>query len=70
MSARLARGLCALARTLERGATVASYVAGGTLSFEELCRHMDRDWRHFGLEQSEQDIGNAIEAAGYRVRKN
>ena len=49
-----------LARTLERGATVASYVAGGTLSFEELCRHMDRDWRHFGLEQSEQDIGNGL----------
>jgi SAM-dependent methyltransferase len=56
----LAGVLCALARTLERGATVASFVAGGLLRFDELGRHMDRDWRHFGLAQSEEDVGGGL----------
>ncbi len=56
----LVGGLTALARTLERGATVAAYVAGGALRFDDLQRHMDADWRHFGVQQSEQDVGAGL----------
>jgi SAM-dependent methyltransferase len=52
----VAGALCGLARTLERGATVAAYVAGGALRLDDLARHIDRDWRHFGLQQTEQDV--------------
>jgi SAM-dependent methyltransferase len=52
--------LSGFARTLERGATVAAYVAGGTLRLDDLRRHMERDWRHFGLHQSETDVSAGL----------
>lgn len=52
--------LVALARTLDRGVTVATFAAAGLLRFETLGRHMAENWRHFGATQAEPDVAAGL----------
>jgi len=56
----LVGSLLGLARALERGATVSAFVAAGLLRFAALGRHMDENWRHFGLSQAEPDVAAGL----------
>jgi SAM-dependent methyltransferase len=56
----LVASLVGLARTLERGATVSTFVAAGLLRFDGLGRHMQENWRHFGLSQAEPDLAAGL----------
>jgi SAM-dependent methyltransferase len=46
----------ALARTLDRGVTVTTFLAAGLLRLDALGRHMGENWRQFGATQTEADI--------------
>jgi SAM-dependent methyltransferase len=46
----------ALARTLDRGVTVTTFLAAGLLRLDGLGRHMGENWRQFGATQTEADI--------------
>jgi SAM-dependent methyltransferase len=52
--------LCGVARTLERGAAVSTYVAAGLLRFEALGRHAATNWRHYGVTQAEGDVADGL----------
>lgn len=52
--------LVALARTLDRGVTVATFAAAGLLRFETLGRHTAENWRHFGATQAEPDVAAGL----------
>ena len=52
--------LSGLARALSRASTVATYAAAGTLTLEALQHHAERDWRDFGLGQTDQDIAAGL----------
>ena len=52
--------LSALARVLAQASTVATYAAAGTLTLEALRRDAQRDWRDFGVGQSDQDIAAGL----------
>jgi len=52
--------LSLLARGLARASTVATYAAAGTLTLEDLARHAQRDWRDFGVGQTDQDIAAGL----------
>jgi SAM-dependent methyltransferase len=52
--------LSTLALTLARASTVATYAAAGTLTLEALQRDAQRDWRDFGVGQSDQDIAAGL----------
>ena len=56
----LTRPLSALALVLARASTVATYAAAGTLTLDALDRHARRDWRDFGLGQTDQDIAAGL----------
>jgi SAM-dependent methyltransferase len=50
----------ALARTLERGATLCAFAAAGALRFDTLGRHAGENWRHYGLTQTEADVTTGL----------
>ena len=52
--------LAGLALVLARASTVATYAAAGTLTLEGLHAHAQRDWRDFGVGQSDQDIASGF----------
>lgn len=56
----LVASLVGLARTLDRGVTVSTFVAAGLLRFETLGRHMGENWRHFGATQAEPDVAAGL----------
>jgi SAM-dependent methyltransferase len=56
----LVGSLVGLAGTLERGATVSTFVAAGLLRFATLGRHMGENWRRFGLSQAEPDVAAGL----------
>jgi SAM-dependent methyltransferase len=56
----LVASLLALARTLDRGVAVATFVAAGLLRLDALGRHMGENWRQFGAVQSEADIAGGL----------
>jgi len=56
LTAPLSAGALALARA----STVLTYAAAGTLTLEGLCRDARRDWRDFGVGQTELDIASGL----------
>lgn len=48
--------LVGLARTLDRGVTVSTFLAAGLLRLDALGRHMAENWRHFGATQAGPDV--------------
>jgi SAM-dependent methyltransferase len=52
--------LCGLARALDRGVTASTFIAAGLLRFDVLECHMAENWRHFGLQQTEPDVGAGL----------
>ncbi len=56
----LVASLVGLARTLDRGITVSTFLAGGLLRFETLRRHMAENWRHFGATQTETELAGGL----------
>jgi SAM-dependent methyltransferase len=52
--------LVGLARTLDRGVAVSTFLAAGLLRFETLGRHMAENWRHFGATQAEPDVARGL----------
>jgi len=52
--------LSAVALALARASTVATYAAAGTLTLEALRRDAQRDWRDFGVGQTELDIASGL----------
>jgi SAM-dependent methyltransferase len=56
----LVAALVALARTLDRGVTVTTFVAAGLLRLDTLGRHMGENWRQFGTTQSEADVAAGL----------
>lgn len=52
--------LSGLALLLARASTVATYAAAGTLTLEALRRDAQRDWRDFGVGQSDLDIASGL----------
>jgi SAM-dependent methyltransferase len=57
---RLVAVLVGLARALDRGITVLTFLAAGLLRFETLGRHMSDNWRHFGDSQAEADVAAGL----------
>ena len=60
MRCSLVASLVGLARTLDRGITVTTFLAGGLLRFETLRRHMAENWRHFGAGQTEPELAGGL----------
>jgi SAM-dependent methyltransferase len=56
----LVASLVGLARTLDRGITVSTFLAGGLLRFETLGRHAAENWRHFGAAQTEPELAGGL----------
>lgn len=56
----LVASLVGLARTLDRGITVSTFLAGGLLRFETLGRHTAENWRHFGAGQTEPGLAGGL----------
>jgi SAM-dependent methyltransferase len=56
----LVASLVGLARTLDRGITVTTFLAGGLLRFETLRRHTTENWRHFGASQTEPELAGGL----------
>jgi SAM-dependent methyltransferase len=56
----LVGALCGLARTLDRGVTVCTFLAAGLLRFDTLGRHMAANWQAFGLQQTEADVAAGL----------
>jgi SAM-dependent methyltransferase len=56
----LVTSLVALARTLDRGITVCTFLAGGLLRSATLGRHRDENWRHFGASQADADVEGGL----------
>jgi SAM-dependent methyltransferase len=52
--------LSLLALALARASTVATYAAAGTLTVEALGRDAQRDWRDFGVGQSDLDVASGL----------
>ena len=52
--------LTALGLILARASTVCTYAAAGTLTLDGLRRQAQRDWRDFGVTQTEQDIAAGL----------
>jgi SAM-dependent methyltransferase len=58
--ALLTAPLSLLALTLARASTVTTYAAAGALTLEALGRDAQRDWREFGVGQSDLDIAGGL----------
>jgi SAM-dependent methyltransferase len=56
----LVASLVGLARTLDRGIMVTTFLAGGLLRFETLRRHTTENWRHFGASQTEPELAGGL----------
>jgi SAM-dependent methyltransferase len=52
--------LTALGLAFARASTVCTYAAAGTLTLDGLRRQAQRDWRDFGVTQTEQDIAAGL----------